>query len=111
MTRGEPMPVNTGRRRAVGEPSPFWQTTDGRTVRLYHGDVRDVLGRLPEKSVHCVVTSPPYWGLRDYDVDGQLGSEPSPDCGTQGRGQCGRCFVCSMTAVFRAVRRVLRDDG
>jgi DNA modification methylase len=57
------------------------------------------------------VTSPPYWGLRDYGVTGQLGSEPSPDCGTHGQAQCGRCFVCSMVAVFRGVRRVLRDDG
>lgn len=90
---------------------PYWKTTDGNTVRLYLGHVTDVLARLPEKSVHCVVTSPPYWGLRDYGVAGQLGSEPSPDCGTQGQAQCGRCFVCSMLAVFRGVRRVLRDDG
>ena len=45
--------------------SPFWQTADGESVRLYHGHVTDVLARLPERSVHCVVTSPPYWGLRD----------------------------------------------
>lgn len=49
------------------------------TVKLYHGDCRQVLGRLPEASVQCVVTSPPYWGLRDYGVDGQLGLEKTPE--------------------------------
>jgi len=87
---------------------PYW--SDDRTT-LYHGEVRDVLRRMPERSVQCVATSPPYWGLRDYGVDGQLGAEPSPDCGTQGKVQCGRCFVCSMVGVFRGLWRVLRDDG
>ncbi len=45
---------------------PFWSTLDGKTVRLYQGDVIAVLKRLPSQSVHMVVTSPPYWGLRDY---------------------------------------------
>lgn len=91
---------------------PYWATTDmPPTVRLYLGNVEQVLSRLPAKSVHCVVTSPPYWGLRDYGVEGQIGSEPIPDCGTSGQAQCSRCFVCTMVAVFREVRRVLRDDG
>ena len=47
-------------------PKPFWQTNDRQMVRLYHGDAIDVLKRLPPRSVHCVVTSPPYHGLRDY---------------------------------------------
>ena len=45
---------------------PFWQTTDGETVKLFHGECRDVLRQLPAQSVQCVITSPPYWGLRDY---------------------------------------------
>jgi len=69
-------------------------------ITIYHGDVRSVLPSLPEQSVQCCVTSPPYWGLRDYGVDGQLGLEPTPDE-----------YVASMVAVFREVRRVLRDDG
>jgi DNA modification methylase len=151
------MPVSAAR--------PYWTTSDGETVKLYLGDVTDVLRRLPAQSVHCCVTSPPYWGLRDYStgkwtggneecdhlgppqrtkaminlnmgtgtdrknsesrepmgqvctkcgaehIDDQIGSEPSPDCGTHGQAQCGRCFVCSMVKVFREVRRVLRDDG
>ncbi len=67
---------------------------------LHCGDVRAVLAGLPDESVHCVVTSPPYWGLRDYGVTGQLGLEPTPDE-----------YVVNMVAVFREVRRVLRRDG
>ena len=55
---------------------------------------------LPDKSVHCVVTSPPYWGLRDYGVAGQLGLEKTPEE-----------FIERMVKVFREVWRVLRDDG
>lgn len=69
-------------------------------MRILVGDVRDGLASLPERSVHCCVTSPPYWGLRDYGVEGQIGLEESPDR-----------FVETMVEVFRAVRRVLRDDG
>lgn len=64
------------------------------------GDCRDTLQMLESGSVQCVVTSPPYFGLRDYGVDGQLGLEPTPDE-----------FVAAMVEVFREVRRVLRDDG
>jgi DNA modification methylase len=70
------------------------------TVRILTGDCRDVLGTLPDKSVNCCVTSPPYFGLRDYGVEGQIGLEQTPDA-----------FVAEMVAVFREVRRVLRDDG
>jgi DNA modification methylase len=70
------------------------------TVRILTGDCRDVLATLPAESVHCVVTSPPYWGLRDYGVAGQIGMEPSY-----------QDFVAEMVAVFREVRRVLRADG
>jgi DNA modification methylase len=70
------------------------------SVRIIPGDCRDVLATLPADSVHCVVTSPPYWGLRDYGVAGQIGLEPTY-----------QEFVAEMVAVFRAVRRVLRPDG
>ena len=69
-------------------------------VRILKGDCRDVLKTLPDESVHCVVTSPPYFGLRDYGVAGQIGLEPSP-----------AEFVEQMVAVFSDVRRVLRSDG
>ena len=67
------------------------------TVKILIGDVRGRLRELPDESVHCVVTSPPYWGLRCYGVEGQIGQEP-----TLGE------HVEVMVEVFRAVRRVLR---
>ena len=64
------------------------------------GDCREVLATLPAESVQCCVTSPPYWGLRDYGVEGQLGLEGSP-----------QAYVMNMVDVFHQVRRVLRPDG
>jgi DNA modification methylase len=153
--------------------TPVWTTTDKKMVRLYHGHVLDVLAKMNPKSVHCVVTSPPYWGMRDYGtgeweggdeecnhqappsggtkastlnakrdengflsderksqpnnsqykgvckkcgakrVDTQIGAEPLHDClGWARRDEpCDQCFVCSLRKVFRALHRVLRDDG
>jgi DNA modification methylase len=65
-----------------------------------NGDVIACLRSLPDACVQCVVTSPPYWGLRDYGVEGQIGLEPTP-------GE----YVEKMIEVFREVKRVLRDDG
>lgn len=79
---------------------------------IIQGDVLDVLRTLPDGFVQCCVTSPPYWGLRDYGVAGQLGLEKTMDCLGWATGKrCGECYICRMTAVFREVRRVLRDDG
>jgi DNA modification methylase len=64
------------------------------------GDVREQLDLLPDASVQCVCTSPPYWGLRDYGVAGQIGLEPTPDA-----------YVQAIVEVFQSVRRVLKDDG
>lgn len=65
------------------------------------GDCRETLRSLPAKSVHCVVTSPPYFGLRNYGgQERQIGREATPEE-----------FVAAMVAVFREVHRVLRDDG
>ncbi len=73
---------------------------DGKGHVIYHGDCRTVLPTLELESVNCCVTSPPYFGLRDYGCDGQIGLEETPES-----------FVAEMVAVFREVRRVLRDDG
>jgi DNA modification methylase len=70
------------------------------TVQIIAGDCLDVLPRLVARSVHCCVTSPPYWGLRDYGHDGQIGLERTPEE-----------YVEKIVAVFREVRRVLADDG
>ncbi len=68
--------------------------------QILEGDVRETLRTLPDQCAQTCVTSPPYFGLRDYGVDGQIGLEPTPNE-----------FVAQMVAVFREVRRVLRDDG
>jgi len=70
------------------------------SVEFMVGDCRTVLASLPAQSVHCCVTSPPYFGLRDYGVDGQIGLEQTP-----------QAYVDELVAVFREVKRVLRDDG
>lgn len=69
-------------------------------AQLYTGDALAVLRSLPDESVQTCITSPPYWSLRDYQVDGQLGLEATPDE-----------YIDRMVQVFREVRRVLRDDG
>lgn len=69
-------------------------------TRIITGDCREVLKTLEADSVHCCVTSPPYFGLRDYGVAGQIGLEDDP-----------AAFIEQMVSVFRQVRRVLRPDG
>jgi DNA modification methylase len=68
--------------------------------KFYLGNCIDVLKTLPDESVQCCVTSPPYWNLRDYGIPGQFGLEPTPDE-----------YVANMVGVFREVKRVLRKDG
>ena len=71
------------------------------SVRIIVGDALTELGKLPDESVHCVVTSPPYWGLRAYGGDpGMIGLEPTFEE-----------HLANLVAVFREVRRVLRKDG
>ena len=70
------------------------------TSKIIVGDCLEVLRTLPDCSVQTCITSPPYWGLRDYGHDGQLGLERTPEE-----------YVANMVAVFREVRRVLADDG
>lgn len=70
-------------------------------VRLFYGrDVLVALRELEDESIQCVVTSPPYWRLRDYGVKGQIGLERTPEK-----------YVARIVEVFREVRRVLRTDG
>jgi DNA modification methylase len=132
---------------------PYWQTTDRRTLRFYHGDALAVARRLPTGSVHCMVTSPPYWGLRDYGTGSWEGGDSTCDhkaplgggtvkgtslVGTgnregysadgQYRSNCKKCgarridqqlgseptvqeYVDKLVAIFRELRRVLRDNG
>ena len=70
------------------------------STRIIVGDALEVLRTLPEASHQCCVTSPPYFGLRDYGVEGQIGLEEDP-----------AAYIARLVEVFREMRRVLRDDG
>lgn len=70
------------------------------TLQILIGDCREVLRTIPDESVQCCVTSPPYWGLRDYGVEGQIGQEKSPEE-----------YARTLLGVFREVRRILKTDG
>jgi DNA modification methylase len=70
------------------------------TVKIIVGDALEQLKLLPAQSVNCVVTSPPYWGLRDYEVEGQIGQEENFED-----------WLLVMVEVFNEVKRVLRNDG
>ena len=86
--------------RVVGEAAvtePYFSDAD---LTLYQGDALEVLRDLPDRSVHMACTSPPFWNLRDYQADGQIGLEPTSEG-----------WATSLVRVFAAVRRVLRDDA
>jgi site-specific DNA-methyltransferase (cytosine-N4-specific) len=77
---------------------PPWFSLDGSMI--IEGDALYAVGRLPSNSCQCVVTSPPYWGLRDYEIEGQIGLEPTLEQ-----------FLNHLVAIFSEIKRVLRDDG
>lgn len=84
------------RTKKVEKPEPL---TFSDSV-IFEGDALGILQRLPDESIQCVVTSPPYWGLRDYAIEDQIGLEPTlPQ------------FINKLTSVFREARRVLKNDG
>jgi len=74
--------------------------TEQEPIVVLHGDTRDIIRRLPDNSFQCVVTSPPYWGVRDYGVKGQIGAEAELDV-----------YLDTLVDIFREVRRVLKPKG
>lgn len=101
-------------------------TYEDNLTQLYCGDALDVLRMLEPENIQCVVTSPPYWGLRVYDgvtprdwdgYDGEawhglFGLEPLHDClGWAEKTRCNTCYVCHMMLFLDGIWRVLRDDG
>lgn len=68
--------------------------------KIYNGDAESILKSLPDCSIDCCVTSPPYFNLRDYGMEGQIGLEDTPEA-----------YIDSLVSVFREVRRVLKEDG
>jgi DNA modification methylase len=100
----------------VGDLVDVLQGKTDRTIIC--GNCLDVLPTFEPDSIDCVVTSPPYWGLRIYIDDenplksDELGSEKLHDClGWATKATCGNCYVCNLTTVFREIRRVLKPTG
>lgn len=75
-------------------------TSQPETGKIYQGDSSEIIREWPDAFVNCCVTSPPYWGLRDYGMPGQLGLEKTPDE-----------YISKLVLVFRDIRRVLRNDA
>jgi len=67
---------------------------------IIQGDAASVLKSVPDNSVQCIVTSPPYWGLRDYKIEGQIGLEEQLSA-----------FINKLVAIFSEMKRILKDDG
>ena len=78
----------------------FQMPTRSEPIVTFNGDARDIVCQLPSDAFQCVVTSPPYWGVRDYGVDNQIGAEADL-----------RQYIKHLVKVFREVRRVLKPDG
>ncbi len=86
----------------TSDKTPNTQLTEKATNRceLLVGDARQILLQMPDEHFDCIVTSPPYWGLRDYGVSGQIGAEPTVDD-----------YIADLVCLFREARRTLADDG
>lgn len=78
---------------------PDWLESESQNG-LVHGDSVEILQQFPDESVNCVITSPPYWGVREYSGESQLGQEDNV-----------QDFVDNLLAIFEEVKRVLKDDG
>lgn len=72
----------------------------GKSVTILKGDVRETIKSIPDNSVQCVITSPPYWGVRDYGFDNQIGSENNL-----------KDYIDTLVSVFSEVRRILKPEG
>lgn len=84
----------------IPDPLSSVFTEDSIHSALVTGDSTKILGRFPSGAFQTCVTSPPYWSLRDYDIEGQIGLEPSL-----------HDYLSRLVVVFEQVRRVMRDDG
>jgi len=85
---------------SLPESTSFKEPTKYDPVLIMQGDTRDIIRRLPDNTFQCAITSPPYWGVRDYGVNNQIGAEPDVND-----------YIQALVDVFAEVRRVLRPDG
>jgi DNA modification methylase len=83
----------------IREPEAYY-STDLKVSTVFHGDAEVLLKKLPTDFFRCCVTSPPYWGLRDYNADGQIGAEDDP-----------HDYIQRLVSTFEEVHRVLTADG
>lgn len=106
---GDEEPKKKGKRTSVTYPQ--CEKTPGRAlrvrevycerdVRIIQGDSRRALAKIPDGTFQCCITSPPYWGLRDYGYEGQIGAETDPID-----------YIADLVRIFSEVRRTLTDDG
>ncbi len=91
--------VNVISKKLTETPIVEWPTKEQQIVVL-QGDTREIIRCLPDDSIQCVVTSPPYWGVRDYGISEQIGAEMDL---TE--------YIKTLVNIFREVRRVLKADG
>jgi len=91
---------NTVKNKPSEQGRVFDEPSAEHPLQVLHGDTRDTIRSLPDNTFHCVVTSPPYWGVRDYGVAEQIGAEPDLND-----------YIRNLVAVFSEVRRVLHSEG
>jgi len=91
---------NTVRNKPGEQGWVFEEPSTEHPLQVLHGDARDIIRSLPDNTFRCVVTSPPYWGVRDYGVAEQIGAEPDLDA-----------YIRNLVAVFSEVRRALHPEG
>ncbi len=78
----------------------YLEPTYENPITIINGDIRNIIKNVPSDSVQCVITSPPYWGVRDYGVKNQIGAEPELDE-----------YISTLVAIFSEVKRILKPDG
>lgn len=94
------MKTNSARLLHQVDDISFTEPTSNKPLAILHGDTRDVIKTFPDNTFQCVVTSPPYWGVRDYGVIGQIGAEIDINE-----------YIQNLVDIFSEVRRVLKPDG
>lgn len=75
--------------------------------RMQVGDAAELIPGLPRESIHCVITSPPYWDLHDYAHEDQLGAEQILDCSTR----CEACYMCRVSHIFKQIQRRMHPEA
>ena len=78
----------------------LFRINDSENIQLIQGDTREELKSLPDNTVQSCITSPPYWGMRDYGINNQIGAEESLEQ-----------YIAELKIIFSQVRRILTDDG